>query len=84
MSFASEFPESDGDFGLKKIVNDPCPRSAHSALGDDIAKRLKTMPLAGPNGQHLRRPSMYHLLEVLAKEKELTRIEWALERRMRN
>jgi len=57
MSSAAELPEPDGDLEWQKIVNDPRPRPALTALGDEIAAQFKTILLLGRDRQH-RRPQL--------------------------
>jgi hypothetical protein len=54
MSSAAEFSETDGDLKWQRIINDPRPRPALSALGDEIEKQFKTVPPAGRDRQTLR------------------------------
>jgi glutamyl/glutaminyl-tRNA synthetase len=62
---------------MAKIINDPRPRLALTALGDEIAKQFKTTCRLAVTGKPAG-PSLFHLLEVLGKEKVLARIEQAL------
>jgi len=71
MSSAAELPEPDGDWEWQKIVNDPRPRPALTALGDEIessSKPFRRLAVTSKPG-----PSLYHLLEVLGKKKSLVR-----------
>ena len=55
MSSATEQPsETDGDLKWQRIINDPRPRPALSALGDEIEKQFKTTPPVGRNWQTRR------------------------------
>jgi hypothetical protein len=42
----SLLPELNGDLKWQRIVNDPRPRPALTALGDEIAVQLKANPAA--------------------------------------
>ena len=42
----SILPELNGDLKWQRIVNDPCPRPALSAMGDEIAALFKKNPKA--------------------------------------
>jgi hypothetical protein len=42
----SLLPELNGDLKWQRIVNDPRPRPALTALGDEIAAQLKANPAA--------------------------------------
>jgi hypothetical protein len=42
----SILPELNGDVKWERIINDARPRSALSALGDEIAAQYKTKPAA--------------------------------------
>jgi hypothetical protein len=55
MSSAAELSEMDGDLKWQRIINDPRPRPALSALGDEIEKQFKTILPAGRDRQ-TRRP----------------------------
>jgi hypothetical protein len=41
MSSAAQLSETDGDLKWQRIIADPRPRPALSALGDEIEKRSK-------------------------------------------
>jgi hypothetical protein len=77
MSSATELSETDDDLKWQRIINDPRPRPQLSALGDEIEKQFKVILPTGRDRQNLR-PSLYHLLQVLGKERVLARIERAL------
>jgi hypothetical protein len=74
MSSAAKLSETDGDLKWQRIINDPRPRPALSALGDEIEKQFKTTVPTGRDGKPSG-PSLYHLLQVLGKERALARIE---------
>jgi hypothetical protein len=53
MSFATELSETDDDLKWQRIINDPRPRPALSALGDEIETHFKNLP-PGRDRQNLR------------------------------
>ena len=42
----SILPELNGDLKWERVINDPRPRPALTALGDEIAAQLKSNPAA--------------------------------------
>jgi glutamyl/glutaminyl-tRNA synthetase len=77
MSSAIQLSETDDDLKWQRIINDPRPRPALSALGDEIEKQFKTILRLAVTGK-TSGPSLYHLLQVLGKERVMARIEMTL------